>query len=98
MEAQLLVSESHLSQQERRQMSLEDQRIHFGRYYLKVLQEFQKKIDKEQAIKMRRELEEARVRKIREETRNLIESYAPHPTSSRLSRLLLMPSSHWILG
>lgn len=74
IEAQLMVTEAHLLQQERSQMALEDRRIHFRKYYEKVLLEFKKKLQKEQAIRDKRELEEARIRKIREETRNLIES------------------------
>jgi acetyl-CoA carboxylase alpha subunit len=73
-ETQQLLLESHLVHQERLQMTREDQRIRFGKYFQRVLQEFEKKLQKEQLIREKRELEEARVRKIREETRNLIES------------------------
>ena len=73
-EAQSLVSESHLIHKERVEMSREDHRVQFGKYYQRVLQEFELKLEKERLVREKRELEEARIRKIREETRNLIES------------------------
>lgn len=73
-EAQSLVSELHLIHKERVEMSREDHRVQFGKYYQRVLHEFELKLEKERLVREKRELEEARVRKIREETRNLIES------------------------
>ena len=70
----ILLNESILIHQERLQMSREDQCQQFRKYHQNVLDEFDKLIQKEQRIKQKRELEELRVRKIREETKNIIES------------------------
>lgn len=75
IEKNLLLQEYRLIHQERIQMSREDQFQQFKKYYQHVLDEFQIIVQKELKIKQKRELEELRVRKIREETRNIIESY-----------------------
>ncbi len=56
-------------------MSLEDTFVRFSKYYQHVLEEVRKRGERERNIRLKREAEEARLRKIREETKNLIESY-----------------------
>ena len=74
IKAELLKEEYRNVHRERRDMALHDRDDQFRRHYAAVLKEAARREKMAQAIVAAREEEEARIRKLKESTRNIVES------------------------
>jgi hypothetical protein len=74
VESVFLKEEYLQMRKERRLMLLEDKREEFRVYYSGVIEQLEREAAEKDLIKQKRELEEARYRKLREETKNIVES------------------------